>query len=86
MNHNKSCGVLFTEHDKLHMKIAYQRPVGNTDIDNDMLPGQQSASGYLPRGEVFVDSWGDFTLPEKQRRRLEELPGPTKKILETLVA
>ncbi len=86
MNHGKSCGVLFTEHDKLHMKIAYQRPVGNTDIDNDMLPGQQSASGYLPQEEVFVDSWGDFALPEKQRRRLEELPGPTKKILETLVA
>ena len=86
MNEGKSCGALFTEHDKIHMKLAYQRPIGNTDIDNDLLPGQQNPSGYVAQEKIFVDSWGDLALPEKQRQRLEELPGPTQALLEATSA
>ena len=84
MNEGKSCGALFTEHDKIHMKLAYHRPVGNTDIDSDMLPGQHNPSGYVAQEKIFVDSWGDLTLPEKQRRQLAELSRPTQALLETI--
>ena len=58
MEQGESYGFLFTKHDKLHMKVAYKRPVGNSDIDNDLIPNKQTAPAHVPEEEVFVDSWG----------------------------
>ncbi|PID55780.1 hypothetical protein CSB45_14300 [candidate division KSB3 bacterium] len=84
MNTGKPCRTLFTEHDAVHMKLAYHRPTGNTDIDNDLPPGWQSSPDCAPQEKIFVDSWGTLAVPEKERKNLHGLSSPAQALLETL--
>jgi hypothetical protein len=74
---------LFSEHDRLHMKIVYRRPVGNRDIDDDP-PQHSKAPHRLPSHEVFIDAVEDFSLPPKLRRKLETLPSISQVLLQEL--
>ena len=70
--------TLFTEHDTLHMKVMYNRPVGNTDIDNDPIPAGTTRFTQAPKEEVFIDKWDNSSIPDKLRKRLESLPSPNQ--------
>ena len=46
--------VLYTESDQLHAAVVYRRPAGNTDIDNDPVPGAKMFGQSLGV-RVFID-------------------------------
>jgi hypothetical protein len=45
---------LYTNADKLHAAVMYRRPAGNTDIDNDPVPGAKII-GEAPGIKIHVD-------------------------------
>ncbi len=67
-------GGMYSEHDLLHMGIVYQRPAGNTDIDNDPLPGAGSKLAN-PKPFVFLDQRANFPITAEQHRTLNRLEG-----------
>ena len=73
-------GGLFSEHDRLHMAVVYQRPVGNTDPDNDPLPGGKMFAGAARR-KVFLDTRPGLAPRPEVTRRLQQLPRLTGSFL-----
>jgi hypothetical protein len=65
-------GGLFSEMDRLHMAIVYNRPAGNRDIDNDPIPGAKHIGSPVGR-QVFVDR-GEIRLTPEEIARLQALP------------
>jgi hypothetical protein len=81
MKQGEAYGGLFSEHDKLHMKVMYSRPVGNFDIDND--PVSVAKTTVKPVGrQVFIDRWSTSPLSSKLRKKLHSLPGLAHRFLE----
>ncbi len=65
-------GGMYSSNDQLHMGIVYQRPAGNTDIDNDPISSaKMSAKLFGP--QVFIDTRGNFSLTPEQREALTQL-------------
>jgi hypothetical protein len=73
-------GGLFSEYDKLHMAIMYNRPVGNTDIDNDPVPTAKLV-GQFPERQIFIDGRGNFPQPAEVIQRLRSLQSLTHEFL-----
>lgn len=65
-------GGLYSPFDQLHMAVMYQRPVGNTDIDNDPLPNTKMI-GTLLTPQVFVDQRANFVKSPELLRQLQSL-------------
>ncbi len=66
-------GGLYSPFDQLHMRIMYSRPAGNTDIDNDPVPGAKMAG--QPLGiQVHIDRRANFPKPAELMERIESLP------------
>jgi len=66
-------GGLFSDIDRLHMKIMYSRPAGNTDIDNDPIPGAKMVS--QPLGiQIHIDRRANFPVPAELEERARSLP------------
>jgi hypothetical protein len=66
-------GGLFSDADRLHMAIIYKRPAGNTDIDNDPIPGAKMAGQPLGR-QIFIDRRANFPKSPELIRQLQALP------------
>jgi hypothetical protein len=67
-------GGLYSSYDQLHMKIMYSRPAGNTDIDNDPLPGTKMV-GEMPGVQVHIDRRRDVQISVEMLERVQSLPG-----------
>jgi hypothetical protein len=52
----------------------YNRPTGNSDIDNDAVSGAKIVDN-LPEIEVHVDRRGNYVLSSEIRDELQALPG-----------
>ncbi|PID56123.1 hypothetical protein CSB45_12880 [candidate division KSB3 bacterium] len=65
-------GGTYSLYDQLHMSIVYHRPAGNTDLDNDPLPGS-NARALNAGPQVFLDQRAEQTLPAHERRALNRL-------------
>jgi hypothetical protein len=66
-------GGLYSEFDRLHMRIVYSRPAGNTDIDNDPVPGAKMV-GQAPGRQVHIDRRADFPKSPELLEQLQALP------------
>lgn len=66
-------GGLFSDFDRLHMAVAYHRPAGNMDIDNDPIPGAKSFGRPLGH-QVFIDQRANFPVAPEVREQIRALP------------
>jgi hypothetical protein len=66
-------GGLYGEMDRIHMKIVYNRPAGNRDIDNDPIPGAKQIGTPVGR-QVFIDQRATFPLTPEEVEQLQALP------------
>ncbi|PIE32439.1 hypothetical protein CSA56_15640 [candidate division KSB3 bacterium] len=64
-------GGTYSEYDRLHMGVVYQRPAGNTDLDNDPVPTSSAKLRTIDRLQVFLDqrleAFDDLERAEKTR-------------------
>ena len=73
-------GGLYGDADKLHMSIMYHRPAGNTDIDNDLVPGAKMMG--QPLGvQVFIDRRANFPKSPELLERVRNLPSKIPRAL-----
>jgi hypothetical protein len=69
---------LISDADRLHMAVAYKRPSGNTDIDNDPVPGAKML-GRVPEILVHIDKMPKVPkLSPELLERLESLQSQSK--------
>ena len=54
MKKNGAYGNLFSEHDRLHMRVMYKRPFGNLDVDTDALP-DATLRNLISAPYVFIE-------------------------------
>ena len=67
-------GGTYSSNDQLHMAIVYNRPAGNTDVDNDPFPGAKMAK-QLSTPQIFVDDRADSPISPEIQSQLEALEG-----------
>lgn len=65
-------GGLYSPFDRIHMAVMYQRPVGNTDIDDDPLPNAKMINPILGP-QVFVDDRANFAKSPDLMRQIQAL-------------
>ncbi len=66
-------GGLYGDFDQVHMGIMYNRSGGNTDIDNDPIPGAKMAG--QPLGvQVYIDRRANFPISASIREQIRALP------------
>lgn len=63
-------GGFYSDTDRLHMGVVYKRPSGNTDIDNDPVPGAKMV-GRSPEILVHIDKMPK--VPELSPELIERL-------------
>jgi hypothetical protein len=66
-------GGLYGDMDRVHMKVVYSRPAGNSDIDNDPIPGAKQTGTPVGR-QVFIDRRATFPLTSEEVEQLQALP------------
>ena len=54
MEKNGAYGGLFSEHDRLHMRVMYKRPFGNLDVDTDVLPNAK-VRNRNSASQIFIE-------------------------------
>jgi hypothetical protein len=74
MYKNAILGRIYSSADRQYMPIMYNRPTGNSDIDNDAVSGTKIV-GSPPEVEVHVDQRGNYVLSPEVIDELQALPG-----------
>jgi hypothetical protein len=65
-------GGTYSYFDQIHMAVAYNRPAGNTDIDNDPVTGAKMI-GRFPGRQVSVDDRFNRPLSPELMKKVQSL-------------